>query len=91
MFEYEVEFDHDGEIYVVEANLETEGTYDIFVEGSGREFFEILSQPKFGDWVVYRYDDMFEMEKLEAWDVEIRKKAEAIMREIYWHTVEPYM
>ncbi len=88
MFEYEVELDHDGEIYVVEASLESEGVYDIFVMGSGREFLEVVEHPKFGDWEVSRYDEDFELSNLKAWDVEITKKAEKIMREIYWNTIE---
>jgi len=87
MSEYQVELDHDAELYLVEANLEWPGTYDIFVEGSGRECFEVTEEPTFGEWIVSRYDEDIELRNLKSWDVEITKKAEKIMREIYWNTI----
>ena len=86
--DYEVEVSHEGHDYMVYADLYEDGSYSWGKDGAGREWLDVSYEPRFGDWVVYRYDDNNDLIELKAWDVEVRNKAEHIMRQIYWDRVE---
>lgn len=86
--EYEVEVSHDGHDYMVYANLYEQGYYSWAKDGAGREWLDVEYEPEFYQWEVHRYDDNNDLIELKAWDVEVRNKAEHIMRQIYWNLVE---
>lgn len=85
--EYEVEVEVDGHDYVVCADLYQEGSYSWTKDGAGQEWLDVETDPKFDSFEVYRYNDDNDLVKLEAWDIQVRKKAEEIMVQIYWDRI----
>lgn len=85
--EYEVEVEVDGHDYVVYADLSEDGSYGWTKDGAGQEWLDVETDPEFHNFEVYRYNDDNDLVKLEAWDIQVRKKAEEIMTEIYWDRI----
>ena len=83
--DYEVEVEVDGVDYMVYANLARDGSYSWAKDGAGQEWLDVESDPKFTSFVVFRCED--DLHPLKAWDIQVRKKAEEIMTEIYWDRI----